>query len=286
MRVLIAGATGYLGKYITEELISQEYETKAIVRNKKKLQIESPLLEIVHAEVTKLDSLNNICNDVDVVISSIGITRQKDGLTYMDVDYQANLNLLNQAKKSGVKKFIYVSVFNGEKMRHLKMCEAKEKFVDELKNSDIDYCVVRPTGFFSDMLDMLTMAKKGRIYLFGNGELELNPIHGKDLAKEIVNFILESKVELSIGGPDVFTQRELAELAFDSCRKSVKITYIPDFIRRFLSKILRYLTPLSVYGPVEFFLKAMGMSMVAPICGEHHLAQFFAEEVRKDKDIK
>ena len=99
MRVLIAGATGYLGKYITEELISQRYDTRAIVRNKKKLQIELPLLEIVHAEVTKPDSLNNICNDVDVVIRSIGITRQKDGLTYMDVDYQANLNLLNQLKK-------------------------------------------------------------------------------------------------------------------------------------------------------------------------------------------
>lgn len=78
----------------------------------------------------------------------------------------------------------------------------------------------------------------------------------------------------------------MSELAFGSCQKSVKITYIPDFIRRFLSNILRYLTPLSVYGPVEFFLQAMGMSMVAPICGEHHLAQFFAEEVKKDKDIK
>ena len=53
----------------------------------------------------------------------------------MDVDYQANLNLLNEARESGVRKFIYVSVLNGEKLRHLKICDAKEMFVEELKKS-------------------------------------------------------------------------------------------------------------------------------------------------------
>ena len=85
------------------------------------------------------------------VISTVGITKQKDGLTYMDVDYQANLNLLEEAKKSGVKKFIYVSVLNGEKLKATKICYAKEKFVERLKNSGIEYCVVRPNGFYSDI---------------------------------------------------------------------------------------------------------------------------------------
>lgn len=82
--------------------------------------------------MTKSETLNGICKDVDVVISAVGITRQKDGLTYMDVDYQANVNLINEAKRNGVKKFIYISVLNGEKLRGLKICEAKEKLVDYL----------------------------------------------------------------------------------------------------------------------------------------------------------
>jgi nucleoside-diphosphate-sugar epimerase len=81
-------------------------------------------------EVTKPEMLQGIMNDVDVVISTIGITKQKDGLTYMDVDYQANLNLLNEAKKAGVRKFIYVSAFNADRLKHLKIAAAKEKFVD------------------------------------------------------------------------------------------------------------------------------------------------------------
>lgn len=42
------------------------------------------------------------------------------------VDYQANLNLLNEARENGVRKFIYVSLLNGERLRHLKICDAKD----------------------------------------------------------------------------------------------------------------------------------------------------------------
>ena len=63
------------------------------------------------------EALAGFCKNIDVVISTVGITRQKDGLTYMDVDFQSNVNLIDEAKKEGVKKFIYISVLNGEKLR-------------------------------------------------------------------------------------------------------------------------------------------------------------------------
>ena len=52
----------------------------------------------------------------------------------MDVDYQANINLLEEAKRAGVQKFIYISAINGQQMRHLKIMAAKERFVDALKS--------------------------------------------------------------------------------------------------------------------------------------------------------
>lgn len=82
----------------------------------------------------------------------------------MDVDYQANLNLLNEARKRGDRKFIYVSALNGHKLKHLKIFEAKEKFVEELKFSGLAYSIIRPNGFFSDMKEFYDMAKKGAIY--------------------------------------------------------------------------------------------------------------------------
>jgi uncharacterized protein YbjT (DUF2867 family) len=279
-RVLVAGATGYLGRFIIQELVDRGIDTMAIVRNKNKITIKSPNLEIIEAQVTQPSTLKGICNNVDVVISSIGITRQKDGLTYMDVDYQANANLIDEAKKSNVKRFIYISVLNGDKLRHLKIGEAKEKFVDELKASGLDYCVIRPNGFFSDMGDFLTMAKSGRIYLFGDGKLKLNPIHGKDLAKVIVDAIYQDVKEINIGGPDLLSQNEIGELALKAYSKPVRIIHLPNWIRIFAIWFVHTFTNSKIYGPIEFFLTTMNMDMTAPKYGEHHLSDFFNERVK------
>ena len=86
-KILLAGATGYLGRYITAELEKQQYHSKIVMRNTHKIPSNSKYTESVVAEVTKPDSLTGIMNDVDTVISTLGITKQKDGLTYMDVDF-------------------------------------------------------------------------------------------------------------------------------------------------------------------------------------------------------
>ena len=275
-KILLAGATGYLGSFILKELESQKYKSRIVVRNKKKLAEYNPLkTEVIEAEVTKPETLINICQGFDTIISSIGITKQKDGLTYMDVDYRANLNLLNEAKKSGVKKFIYISVLNGDKLKYLKICEAKEKFVNELKSSGINYCIIRPNGFFSDMTEFYNMAKKGKIYLFGNGELKSNPIHGADLAKLCVDNIVTDVKEVEAGGPETLTQNEIAETAFNALNKTPKITYIPNRLRKIVLKLITTLTSSKFYGPIEFFMTVMAMDMTAPEYGNHTLKKYF-----------
>ena len=278
-KILVAGATGYLGKYITRELLSEGFKTKIIVRNPNKIEFGDDNLIIEKAEVTRPETLKDICKDVRVVISTVGITRQKDGLTYMDVDYGANANLIDEAKKSGVEKFIYVSVLNGEKLRHLKICEAKEKLGDYLKSSGLDYCIVRPSGFFSDMGDFLKMAEGGRVYLFGDGKFKINPIHGEDLAKAVVETIHNGKTEIDIGGCRVFSHNDIAELALNAYSKPVKIVHLPDWIRKFILWFLRTFTNPKFYGPLEFFMTAMAMDMQATPYGKHKLEDYFKNQV-------
>lgn len=240
-KVLLAGATGYLGSYIAKELQERAFIIRAIARNTDGLKEKSAeIREIVEAEVTQPETIEGCCKQIDVVISTIGITRRKDGLTYMDVDYQANVNLLHEALDSGVKKFIYVSVLNGESLRHLKICHAKEMFVERLKKSGMNFCIIRPNGFFSDMTEFYEMAKKGRVYLFGNGELKVNPIHGADLATVCVDAIEKPDQEIKVGGPETLTHNEIAMAAFDVLRIEPKIVHIIDLsIAQIL--IFRYL---------------------------------------------
>ena len=275
-RVLLAGATGYLGGYIAKELLKRSYPVRVIARNPKKLtENDIEATEILQAEITQRDSIKDCCKNVDIIISTVGITRQKDGLTYMDVDYQANLNLLNEAKQSGVKKFIYISVLNGENLRHLKICDAKELFVEQLKKSGLEYSIIRPNGFFSDMTEFYTMAKKGRAYLFGDGELKTNPIHGEDLAAVCVGAIDRPDQEIKVGGPETLTHNEIAALAFDVLELEPKITHIPNWVRIAILKMVRLFSGSKFYGPIEFFLTVMAMDMVAPEYGRHTLREYF-----------
>lgn len=277
-RVLLAGATGYLGGYIAKELLRKSYPVSVIVRNLQKLKennIEAS--DILEAEITQRESIRGCCENIDIVISSVGITKQKDGLSYLDVDYQANLNLLQEAKRSGVKKFIFVSVLNGENLRHVKICDAKELFVDQLKKSGLDYCIIRPNGFFSDMTEFYTMAKKGRVYLFGDGELKTNPIHGEDLAVVCEGAIDKPEREIKVGGPEILTHNQIAALAFDILGVEPKITHIPNWVRMGTLKMLRLFAGSKAYGPIEFFLTVMAMDMIAPEYGRHTLREFFTD---------
>ena len=98
-KILLAGATGYLGSHIASKLIqSSSCDLRVIVRSPDKLkQLELDIVDVFQAEITRPETIAGCCRGIDTVISTIGITRQKDGLTYMDVDYQGNKNLLEEA---------------------------------------------------------------------------------------------------------------------------------------------------------------------------------------------
>lgn len=279
--ILLAGATGYLGKYLLKELLEKKNQVIAIVRNPDKLQNSNEnYLEIKQAEVTKPETLRDICKGINTVISTVGITKQKDGLTYMDVDYRANMNLLEEAKKSGVAQFVYVSAINGDKYPDLKIFEAKEKFVAALKSSGLNYTIVRPNGFFSDMADFLQIAKSGRVFLFGSGNQKFNPIHGADLARAIVDILDDDNKELTIGGPDVLSLNDIAKLALTALNKPIKIVHLPDWSRKLSIWCLRSFTSVKTYGPIEFFLTLMAEDNIAPTYGHEHLKDFYIEEAK------
>ncbi|MBT8397283.1 MAG: SDR family oxidoreductase [Gemmatimonadetes bacterium] len=278
-RVLVAGATGYLGSFVAKEFKSRGYFVRALARAPKKLDpIRNSLDEIVQGEITRPETLEGVCEGMDIVFSSVGITKQKDGLTFKDVDYLGNLHLLEAAKRAGVKKFVYVSVFGGPGLLHLDIVKAHEDFVATLKASGMDHTVVRPTGFFSDMEEYLRMAKKGRVYLFGSGRNRINAIHGADLAVTCANSAEGDVQEVDVGGPQVLTHREIAELSFEVLGKGPRISSVPLWMMKVavsLAKIFnRHQGEL-----LAFLTTAMTIDGVAPSVGTHHLEDHFRKLV-------
>jgi uncharacterized protein YbjT (DUF2867 family) len=276
-RVLVAGATGYLGGFVAREFKGRGYYVRALARSSKKLDhMGDSLDEVVQAEVTQPVTLEGTCDGIDVVFSSVGITKQKGKLTFKDVDYQGNKNLLDVALRAGVKKFVYVSVFNGPNLPHLAIVKAHEDFVAVLKASGMEYAVIRPTGFFSDMGEYMKMARKGKVYLFGDGSNRINPIHGADLAVTCVDAVDGTDAEIDVGGPEVLTHREIAELALNALGKPHKVSSVPVWLMRILVSITKVFNKHQ--GELLAFLTtAMSVDAVAPTSGTRTLEVHFRE---------
>jgi uncharacterized protein YbjT (DUF2867 family) len=279
-KILLAGATGYLGSHILKKLIAENRQATIIARHPDRLSLPDDsrhLIDVLTADLTRPQSIINCCDGIDTVISTVGITKPKDRSTYMEVDYQANLNLLREAQKSGVRKFIYISIFKGEQLQQIAICKAKERFVAALKESGLEYCIIRPTGYFSDMAEIFKLAMKGRVYLFRKGEAKINPISGEDLAEACVRAIDLHEPEINIGGPQTMTFTQISQTAFEVLHKKSHITYLPEWLRKTAMWLARMFLPTSVFGPFEFFMTVMVTDMNAPEYGAYTLRDYFLQ---------
>jgi uncharacterized protein YbjT (DUF2867 family) len=283
-RVLIAGATGYLGKYAVQAFKARGYWVRVLTRSKERLFEAGPFTapaltpedmdDVFIGEITQPDSLAGALDGIDVVFSSVGISRQRDGLTFEQVDYQCNRNLIDLCQGSSVRQFVYVSMQGAENIMQLAITQAHEKVVADLKNSDLDYRIVRPCGYFSDMGVLYEMAVKGRAYLVGAGTNLMNPIHGRDLAEACVDTLEGEELEVEAGGPDVMTQREAAELAFEVAGNPAKISVIPMWVARALVKFIGLLS--KQFGDLgDFIVTAGEIDGVGPKRGTQTLKSYF-----------
>ena len=213
MKILLFGATGNLGQSIASELKQKGYKVTAVVRNKIKVgKLESITQKIIVADVTIPSDLDNICNGFDIVISSLGKSvspNDKSKPTFNDIDYIANSNILNEAKKSNVKKFVYISAFHCEHYLHLEYFKVHHQFSENLISSGIDYSIIKPPAIFSAFMDMIEMAKKGQLINIGLGDKKTNPIYEGDLAKITVDSINEPNSTIEAGGKTIYTRRQL-----------------------------------------------------------------------------
>ncbi|GAA6190052.1 NAD(P)H-binding protein [Litorivita sp. NS0012-18] len=230
--------------------------------------------EVFLGEATDPATLTGLCDGIDYVFSSLGITRQTDKVGYWDVDYGANKSVLDLAVRAGARKFVFISVVRPELTCHVDLVAAREAFADDLAKSGLDYTVARATGFFNDMLDFLKMARGGRVYVFGAGKNRINPIHGADLANRYIDAFTQMEHECSAGGPETLTYDQIDALACEALGKPVKITHVPGWMTGlFLAAIKPFNKKL--YTALAFLSTVMQNDITAPATGTHRLGETF-----------
>jgi uncharacterized protein YbjT (DUF2867 family) len=285
--VLVAGATGYLGRHVVKALDAAGYPVRALARDAARLDdVRSSCAEIVVAEATRDETLEALIGDATVVFSSLGKRDTRRRPTVFEVDQDANLNIVQRAERAGVEHFIFISAFHAQTLRArgVDLALARERVVDRIKASPMAATILRPTGFFNDMEEFFRMAARGKVWVVGDGTSRINPIHGADLAQEVVRCIADPAArdrELDRGGPQTLTYNEIAELACAAQGKPTRIGHLPPWVLRGAAPLVKPFNSM-LGGLIKTIYHAGCMDFVAPACGTHRLADHYAELARHD----
>lgn len=150
-----------------------------------------------------------------------GRVAQTKNNDFYAIDRDANIRFGREAIKAGVKHLLLVATFEGKVARKVSaFADAKEAAVDvlreECKRAGVVFTVLRPTAYFKDLTDRAfqNVLKNGRHLVLGGGSCRINPIAREDVAVFIADCIQNvDGGEYCLGGPDVFTFREIGILA-------------------------------------------------------------------------
>ena len=230
MKVVLAGAYGNLGADILRRLVKDNHEVVALDLVQRDLGITGNVT-FKKIDVTNPETLVGVCDGADVVISTVGLTKTSATVTNYQIDYQGNLNLLNEAKKAGVKHFAYTSVIKAELAPKVPMLHAKHMFEEELKKSGLTWSIYRPTGYFYDIVKVFKpMIEKGEVTLLGKKPVHANVISTEDLADFVVLHMLDENKMYDIGGKETYSYEEIANLCFAAAGKEPVIKRAPAFL--------------------------------------------------------
>ncbi len=130
LRVLVTGATGFVGSALASYFYAQGMHVRALTRDlKHPLVIQNPQYEWVLADMTDHHALMHLCDNMDYVFHAAGFAHAtKDSnpefqKKHHQLNYQATINLAKVAASANVKRFIFFST--------IKACADAQGCVDE-----------------------------------------------------------------------------------------------------------------------------------------------------------
>lgn len=238
MKVLVAGATGYLGKRVVEEMHARGHQVRALARSHAgPSSVRDAVSELHLADATDTTALAGCCDGVDAVFTAIGLVGHSGRQTCWDVDHHANLNLFDQAQAAGVGKFIYTSVARSPGPGP--GCSRAGQGRLRRRPSAVRHAV-----HLSLPERATSPARENRGFVFSHDTYRINPIDGTDVAAsaaDALHYLPSATVDL--GGPDALTHEQVLRIAFDAVDTPPRITHLPLSLRAGLG-LLGRLTPL------------------------------------------
>jgi nucleoside-diphosphate-sugar epimerase len=217
MKILLTGATGFLGFRTLEKLIEIDEVTSIIATGrtiKQSHYLKHPKITYILGELSDKAFVEEITQDIEYVIHAAALSspwgKYKE---FEDANLRSQLNLINAIKRNKIVKYIYISTpsmyFDSTNRKDIRDNDPlPRKFINaysttkrmaeiELINSGIPYVILRPRALTGRgdtviMPRIISAHKKGRLKIIGNGK---NIVDLTSVANAVDAILLSLKAE-------------------------------------------------------------------------------------------
>ena len=159
--VVIAGATGRVGRLVIDEVLARGFKARAILvlpfDSPEQPEFSKKNVEMVEGDLTSLESLEKAVDGADYLISAIGSRKPFNKKELDKIDNMGNQNLTRAAKAKGLKRVVIISS-NGvgnsrwaislmHKLSMTVILRAKERSEAFIQSFGMEYTLLRPGGY-------------------------------------------------------------------------------------------------------------------------------------------
>ena len=236
--ITVFGATGMLGKPVTQELVKSGHKVTALVRDIEKAKKIFPSgVNFIKGDLQSFDSIKESMQNADAIYISIANT-YKDKENKFNVEKHGLDNVLSVAKELKIKQVAFLSSFlarnyNGEWWIY----KVKKNSIDRVKNSGIPHTIFYASNFMENFHNGMIRGNKVSA-LKHPIENKAYWIAANDFGKQVSNaFQLDTALnkEYPAQGPEAFTMMEVAaEFARNYTKSRLSISQTPFGVLKFL----------------------------------------------------
>ena len=253
MKVLVTGATGFVGREILRELPRAGHETHILTRDgyaDGTEAAEKGLSAQIHfGNLLNLDSLKHACRGMDAVIHLVGIISELGENTFDNIHTLGTQNMVNAAREAGVRRFIHMSALGTRPNAAARYHQSKWAAEELVRSSGLAWTIFRPSIIYGPGDQFVNrFARMARfspaLPVIGNGHSKFQPIPVGDVATCFVKAVNEKR---SIGqtydlcGRDVLTFESILDTIMEvTGRKRLKL-HIPTAVARIQAAMLEFI---------------------------------------------
>jgi NADH dehydrogenase len=248
MRVLVTGASGFVGNEVVKELLARGHEVHALVRqgSEKKVK-ERERVGIFPGDCLHPEALAPAAAGCDAVVHLVGIIREFPGrgITFEGVHVQATQNVVDATKAAGVRRYLHMSALGARPEPAVPYQITNYRADEYVMNSKLTYTIFRPSIIYGPEDQSINLFARHirRLAFFpiiGNGMYQLQPVPVWTVARAFALALELPQTEKKIydvGGPEPQTFNEIIDTIARVLGRKVKKIHQPVWCMEFAANL-------------------------------------------------